>query len=1035
MDNKRRSILKAGIGLTGAGVFAVGYKDKAESMVRGMITGTSGKETANKITGNALEPEYRVNGDKLELNPNQCVSYTQCFGCWTLCGIRARVDKVNNEVIRIAGNPYHPLSADKYVDYETSVEQAMLSTSGEHGLDGRSTACARGAALLEGINSPHRVTKILKRVGKRGEGKWKTISYKQLIDEISDGGDLFGEGHVDGLRTIRNTKELIDPNNPEFGVKSNQLLFTHAGRDGRESLMDRFAKFAYGTANVALHGAYCTLSYRSGSGALMNDLKTNAHAKPDYDNCKFILFMGTSPAQSGNPFKRQARLLAQNRTRDDFSYVVVAPNLQMASTIATKDNVWVPIKPNRDLSLAFAMMQWIFENNTYNADYLANPSLSTMKKNGFHSYSNASHLVICDKNHAKFNSMLRASDLSQFDEKSVAAKDDKVQENYFVVQEKTGELVLAKDCNSAEIFVDREVTLKDGSMVRVKSSLQILKDNIYKNSFDFYAKDCGIDGNIIKSLAKEFTSHGTKAAVITQGGSMHSNGFYTTWAILLLNVLIGNMNLKGGMSVAGGKVKPFAGPRYDLANFPNKFKQKVTNMARSKKPYEKSSEYKNHVKNGENPYPSKATWYPFTGGQVQEMLSSVVTGYPFRPKAWISVMSNPIYGVPGLKQYAEESLKDPKKLPLIIAVDTFMNETTALADYIVPDTNNFESYGFTGPWAAVMTKATTARWPVIDSPNPKTEDGRVIGLDNFLIDLAKNLKLPGFGKNAISDHLGNKYNLDNAEDYYIKAAANLAYDKSAIAPTDNAIDYELTGVSKLLPKLKQALKPEEVLLAASVFAKGGRFENFDHAYKGELINKQWTKCLQFFNEQVGKNRNSITGNFYNGSPEHHNSCFADGTSVESHYSNKEWPFLMVSYKSNLMSSITAPITRLYAVKSHGFVTMHIEDAKKLDIKHGDLIEIQTPQGAKERTRIMVGEGVKQGVIAIEHGWGHSEHGARDYTIDDEVVPASHVIGKGININNLSLVDYTRKAPVTWVDWMSGNAVRQGLPAKVVKVSS
>ena len=38
----------------------------------------------------------------------------------------------------------------------------------------------------------------------------------------------------------------------------------------------------------------------------MNDLDKNPHVKPDWEQVEFALFMGTSPAQSGNPFKRRA---------------------------------------------------------------------------------------------------------------------------------------------------------------------------------------------------------------------------------------------------------------------------------------------------------------------------------------------------------------------------------------------------------------------------------------------------------------------------------------------------------------------------------------------------------------------------------------------------------------------------------------------------------------------------------------------------------------------------------------------------------
>jgi anaerobic selenocysteine-containing dehydrogenase len=82
-------------------------------------------------------------------------------------------------------------------------------------------------------------------------------------------------------------------------------------------------------------------------------------------------------------------------------------------------------------------------------------------------------------------------------------------------------------------------------------------------------------------------------------------------------------------------------------------------------------------------------------------------------------MTNPLYWRARLRAVAEEKLKDPQRLPLFIAIDAFMNETTALADYIVPDTHNFESWGFSAPWAGVASKATTARWPVVPAATAK----------------------------------------------------------------------------------------------------------------------------------------------------------------------------------------------------------------------------------------------------------------------------------------------------------------------------
>ena len=43
---------------------------------------------------------------------------------------------------------------------------------------------------------------MLKRAGKRGENKWKTIPFDQALKEVVEGGNLFGEGPVEGLKDI-----------------------------------------------------------------------------------------------------------------------------------------------------------------------------------------------------------------------------------------------------------------------------------------------------------------------------------------------------------------------------------------------------------------------------------------------------------------------------------------------------------------------------------------------------------------------------------------------------------------------------------------------------------------------------------------------------------------------------------------------------------------------------------------------------------------------------------------------------------------
>ncbi len=66
-----------------------------------------------------------------------------------------------------------------------------------------------------------------------------------------------------------------------------------------------------------------------------------------------------------------------------------------------------------------------------------------------------------------------------------------------------------------------------------------------------------------------------------------------------------------------------------------------------------------------------------------------------------------------------------------------------------------------------------------------------------------------------------------------------------------------------------------------------------------------------------------------------------------------------------------------------------------------------------------------GVIAVEHGYGHREMGASQHYLDGEPLAMDKRIAAGINLNDLGFADPTREVPNTWLDWVTGAAVRQG----------
>ena len=72
-------------------------------------------------------------------------------------------------------------------------------------------------------------------------------------------------------------------------------------------------------------------------------------------------------------------------------------------------------------------------------------------------------------------------------------------------------------------------------------------------------------------------------------------------------------------------------------------------------------------------------------------------------------------------------------------------------------------------------------------------------------------------------------------------------------------------------------------------------------------------------------------------------------------------------------------------------------------------------------------------MAIEHGYGHRELGARAHRIGDRMQPDRPDLRAGINLNDLGLSDPTRGGKGIWVDAVSGTSVRQGIPARLERV--
>ncbi|OQX10625.1 MAG: tetrathionate reductase subunit A, partial [Desulfobulbaceae bacterium A2] len=559
---------------------------------------------------------------------------------------------------------------------------------------------------------------------------------------------------------------------------------------------------------------------------------------------------------------------------------------------------------------------------------------------------------------------------------------------------------------------------------------QILLEEAQRFSLAEYSQACGVPAAKIVELARDFTSHGRKAMADCHGGTMHSNGFFTAYAAAMLNAMVGNLNWKGGSSAGGGKFPDFGeGPRYDLAKFPGKVKPRGVPLSRMFS-YEKTTEFKEKQAQGQA-YPAAGPWFPFSAAVQGEFIPAALNGYPYALKALMLWNTNPLYGQAGLYEQVKDKLADAKKLPLIVAIDPFINESSRFADYIVPDTVLYESWGATTPWAGHLTKVSSLRWPVVEPPLEKMADGQPICMETFVVALAKHLGLPGFGDKAMSDAEGRVLSLHSPEEYYLRGYANTCFAGKPV-PDVKGDELALTGVERVLPQLQAVLKEEEWPKVAYALARGGRFEPAAKSYEGDWLTHRHPLPLQIYNETVGTTRNSMNGTRYPGVPTWLPPVCANGEPVEKHYPREQWPFAVVSTKSQLQSPHTIGEARLRQIQPENGIVLHPDDAAALGIRQGDRIRVTSPGGSIEGVAVLR-HGIVRGAIGVEHGYGHWGLGAAAVVIDGREVAADRQRARGAAANLLGLADPSRTGISTLADMVTGANARQGTVARVNKI--
>ncbi|EOJ6004644.1 dimethylsulfoxide reductase subunit A [Cronobacter sakazakii] len=256
--------------------------------------------------------------------PDERVVWSACtVNCGSRCPLRMHV--VNGEI--------------RYVETD--------NTGGDD-YDGlhQVRACLRGRSMRRRVYNPDRLKYPMKRVGKRGEGKFVRISWDEALDTIAQ-----------GMKRIISEygNEAIYLN---YGTGTLGGTMTRSWPPGK-TLLARLMNCCGGYLNH--YGDYSSaqiaagLSYTYGGWA-------DGNSPSDIENSKLVVLFGNYPGETRMSGGGVTYYLEQARAKSQARMIVIDP--RYTDTAAGREDEWIPIRPGTDAALA-AAIAWVLITENY----------------------------------------------------------------------------------------------------------------------------------------------------------------------------------------------------------------------------------------------------------------------------------------------------------------------------------------------------------------------------------------------------------------------------------------------------------------------------------------------------------------------------------------------------------------------------------------------------------------------------------------------------------------------------------------------
>jgi len=452
----------------------------------------------------------------------------------------------------------------------------------------------------------------------------------------------------------------------------------------------------------------------------------------------------------------------------------------------------------------------------------------------------------------------------------------------------------------------------------------------------------GISEDKIIQIAREFSSHGPSIAISGRGVGMQTNGTYSQMAVDSLNALVGSIDRRGGLLLQ--RKPPF----------------------KKWSPVQKDSIAEKGVSqlriDG-----AGSVRFPFAEEVPYLLPERIEKGEPYPIDTLLLYYTNPLFSLPESDKFRMAL----EKIPFIVSFSPFMDETTNLADLVLPDETYLERWQDDRPepgpgFPMVGLRSPTLSKPLYDVRNTGdvlTEIARGLGgavgksfpwkdFQETLRETVKGIFSTKRGSIRTNDFDEFWKSMVEAGGWWDDAYPFGEWKKKFDTPSGRFEFYSQImerGLSELSKKVSKGL--DSILKELNIEAKGDK-AFLPHFEKPRSVGDEKEYPFHFIHYKLI-------------------------TTAEGRGGNQ--PFLQEIFGSHLKESWNS------------WIEINPETAKGIDIKDGDLVWVESKAG-KVKAKAKLFSGTHPRCIHIPYGQGHRAYGR-------------WAKGRGVNPNDLMVGEY------------------------------